>query len=62
MINRMAFKNVPFPAFFSAFLSGQTLHSRNRPMRLLVLMHNRMILLVAEEVCDGADLSRLLPP
>ena len=35
-------------------LSGQTRHSRNRQMRLLVVVHNCMILLLVWEVCDGA--------
>jgi len=35
-------------------LSGQTPHARNRQMRLLVLVHNCMILLLIWEVCDGA--------
>ena len=35
-------------------LSGQTNHSRNRQKRLLVVVHNCMILLLVWEVCDGA--------
>ena len=41
-------------------LSGRTRHSRNRQMRLLVIVHNIMIVLFIRRVFDGAKSTRFL--